>query len=191
MELVTSFCIPQKLGGVDVPCTLLVGNYAWSRKKTGTFPFKAFLRQLGKRMRVVVVDEFHTSKCCFFCGQKAGHLQCRDMSDNIGVKKCTKEGCASNGRAMDRDETGVLNIVALFVMVFVGGGYPGGYSWWGWNGSDKPIPDDQVLSLFQAMMGGVDDDVHAEPALPAGRLSGAPGRGGKGGARGGARGRSA
>jgi hypothetical protein len=164
MELVSSFCTSQILGKEPVPCTLLVGNYAWKPKKRSTFPFKRFLRLLGKCMRVVVVDEFHTSACCFFCGQKAGYLKCRDGSDNIGVKACQNHGCSSLGRAMDRDETGVLNIVARFVLIFVGGAYVGGYSWWGWNGVGQSIPETEVVSLFHGVMCALPDDGAAAAA---------------------------
>jgi hypothetical protein len=150
LEMVTSFCNTQSTDGRP-SCTLLVGDYAWQCKKTA-FPFKRILRLLARKVRVVIVDEFHTTKCCFWCGHKCGFTQSQGKKANLGVKLCTRPRCPSLGRAMDRDETAVLSIVARFVLGFVGGAFLGGFSWWGWNGKEAPIPDEFALSLFRAVM---------------------------------------
>ena len=158
--------------GPLIPCLLVVGNWVWTRKKSGNFPFKEFFRLLAKAGRdprfsgltVVMAGEYHTSKVCFFCGRKNLHPAKQNGYPNRGVKHCQHEQCPSLDRFIDRDEQGALNILARFVMRFVGGAYVGGFTLHGSTGKHKPIPEDQVFSLLRGVAGNA--DLLPQPAVP-------------------------
>ena len=177
-ELMEQFCAPRQcqerrqvgLGGkwetVDIlgppiPCLLVVGNWVWTRKKSGVFPFKDFFLLLSKTSRnprfagltIVMAGEHHTSKVCFFCGRKNMHPDKQNGHANRGVKHCQHDQCPSLDRFIDRDEQGALNILARFIMRFVGGAYVGGFCKQGSAGRHEAIPDSQIFSLFRGVMG--------------------------------------
>jgi hypothetical protein len=93
-------------GGKQV--VLCVGDAFWTTKsRRGTKHAScvpALLRFLARHLRVVMVDEFRTSKLC----------ACGDCSGAMAYDSVTRAGpCSECGKSKDRDENAASNMLAI------------------------------------------------------------------------------
>ena len=85
------------------------GDFPAGYRKNRAVPRKALLRLLMHASTVLLVDEFHTSKCCPGCGGDLHTTHKRLRQCNTGPDKCAVRREFPDG--VDRDVLGAINIL--------------------------------------------------------------------------------